>query len=418
MADLKIKIKGDASSLKNSIKAARTRLNTFGQSVKSFAKSAAGMGMGAIAAGLGLFAKSALKAAAAFEDTSVSFGVMIGNAEKAKNVLDKLMEFSTKTPFEPKEVFAAAKTLMAFGMSADDVTKKIRFLGDISAGTGKDLNELARIFGKAFVKGKVQAEELNQLSEAGVPIIRQLQEEYGRSAEEIFKMGSQGKLTFDALESGMVKMTQQGGTFFEMMSKKSETFNGKMSTLKGNIDNLLISFGNLSLFGGKSMVDMANRAVELYTFGLTQSSRDNIGKWNRGARGEFGKFGETISRETIEKARAARTKAIEAQEKSQAEATARKAEAKARMTSTAPQALGMLQRGANINNLGGFMTAGMRAAGISSAPVLSELQKQTQAIHEVKDVILNNQNQTGSDFVSVGGRIVRRGWINHTGGKI
>ena len=45
-------------------------------------------------------------------------------------------------------------------------------LGDIAAGAGVALSDMAQIYGKSMSKGKVQTEELNQMAGAGHPDYR------------------------------------------------------------------------------------------------------------------------------------------------------------------------------------------------------------------------------------------------------
>ena len=259
MADLKIRIKAVTQGLDKGLQGAKSKLKGFGAAMgRTFTIGKAGA-LGIIGAFAALTSK-VVAAGAKFEQTSVAFATMLGNADRASKVLDKLAEFSTKTPFEPDEVFKAAKTLMAFGASAEDSVDIIKRIGDVSAGSGKDLNELARIYGKVFVKGKAQAEELNQFSEAGIPIIKELQKQYNATASEIFKMGSQGKISFNDIDQAFRNMTSEGGIFFKSMENQSETLSGKWSTLKGNWEQLKIAMAELE--GPKKALDTANELLE------------------------------------------------------------------------------------------------------------------------------------------------------------
>ena len=71
-------------------------------------------------------------------------------------------------------------------------------MGDIAAGSRNRLADLVQIYGKAMAKGKVQTEELNQLSERGVPILDTLVElaaKYGHeiSKEDVYKAAEKGQ---------------------------------------------------------------------------------------------------------------------------------------------------------------------------------------------------------------------------------
>jgi len=199
--------------------------------------------------------------AANFEKLSLAFETLVGDASKAQGLMKELEEFSIKTPFTPDEVLNASKVLVSFGLETDKVSGTMAMLGDVSAGTGKDLNELARIFGKVFTKGRAQGEELNQMAEAGIPILQELAAMYGTTTGEVLKMGEKGKLTFDVIEKAFGRMTSEGGRFFGMVNKQSATFAGKMSTLDGNVKKASRGIGSLFLPSLKSFADVLNEDV-------------------------------------------------------------------------------------------------------------------------------------------------------------
>ena len=116
-------------------------------------------------------------------------------------------------------------------------------LGDISAGTGKDLNELAAIYGKAMAKGKVETDELNQMTEAGIPIIRTLAAMYGVSEGAIYDMAAKGQISAADLQKAFENMTAAGGIFGGMMEKQSKTVGGLWSTFIGNLQTIAGTVG-------------------------------------------------------------------------------------------------------------------------------------------------------------------------------
>lgn len=199
--------------------------------------------MGAFAAFEGV--KVALNAAIGFakmgaelEQTRVAMETFLGSAEKADQVISDLNKFSAVTPFTSDQVVQAGKQLLAFGLEAEDLQETLRAVGDVSAGTGKDFNELASIYGKAMTSGKIQAEELNQLTEAGIPIIDELAKNMNVAKEDIKDMGSQGLISFEDLEKAFQTMTGEGGKFFNLMEKQSKTAAGLMSTLQGTVQQV------------------------------------------------------------------------------------------------------------------------------------------------------------------------------------
>lgn len=195
--------------------------------------------------------KEMVKLAADFEQTTVAFEVMLGNADKAKAVLKDLDKFSNVTPFEPRQVNEAAKTMLQFKVKAQDLIPLMQKVGDVAAGTGKDYNSLAAMVGKANALNKVDNEMLQQ-----VPVLYgELAKTMGKTEKQIFEMASAGKIGFKELENAMASMTSKGGVFFGMMDKQSKTAIGLWSTLVGNIDNVKRSFGMMILEALKPLLE-------------------------------------------------------------------------------------------------------------------------------------------------------------------
>ena len=228
-----------------------------GKGISSAFTSLAG-GLGVAAAGAAVFTlgKKAITAAAEYEQLEVSFATFLGSADKGKKVLKELDKFSLKTPFEPEQVFQAGKALLAFGVQQEDLIETLSRVGDVSSATGKDFNELATIYGKAKVQGTLFAEDINQLTEAGVPIIGEFAKQFGVTEGEVKKLGEQGKITFENLEEGFRSMTSEGGKFFGLTSKLSTTTGGKLSTLSGKMTELARNVGQKLAPAFNSFLDL------------------------------------------------------------------------------------------------------------------------------------------------------------------
>ncbi|MDD5698493.1 MAG: tape measure protein [Victivallaceae bacterium] len=190
---------------------------------------------GTVAGGT-LAAKKIVELGVKAEQTRLSFQTMMGDTAKGNAMLGMLNEMANITPFSNDEVVTAGKTLLSFGIQAKNVRDNLKMIGDVSAGTGKSFTELTAIFGKAFAKGKADSETLNQMSEAGIPIVKTLGEMYGKTGEEIYKMASNGEISAQSIQGSFKKMTEEGGIFADMMGKQSETVGGLWSTVTGKLE--------------------------------------------------------------------------------------------------------------------------------------------------------------------------------------
>ena len=260
MARLDIKIGASADGVKKGVNQAKSSIKGLGKTLQT----ALGFSLAQIASKIAELAKNAImfavKMTARFETLGMQFGILIKNALLAKRTMTQLREFSVKTPFTPEEVFRASKALLAFGFSAGEQIKIIKQLGDVSAVSGKNLEEIAFIYGKVFSRGKAQMRELNQLIWAGVPIMEELAKQTGKTQNEMFEMSRKGQITFKMIEQAFKNMTTEGGRFADGASKLAGTLEGRWSTLKGVIAELADTVGQL--FRDKIMTGL-NGAITL-----------------------------------------------------------------------------------------------------------------------------------------------------------
>ncbi len=177
--------------------------------------------------------KTGLELNAQYEKVKTSLKVILGDSQKAEDLLGKLNRFSAQTPFQPEQINKAATALLAFGESEETVIDRLREIGDLSSATGKDFNELATIYGKARVAGVLFGEDINQLVEAGIPIIGEFAKQLGVSESQVKKLASEGKIGFGQLQTAFTSLTSEGGRFAGFMREQSETAEGLRSTLLG-----------------------------------------------------------------------------------------------------------------------------------------------------------------------------------------
>lgn len=189
-------------------------------------------------AGVGAFA---LSTASAAETTEMSFTTMLGSAEAAERMMSRLADFAARTPFELSGLQTATRQLLAYGFTAEDVIPMLTAVGDATAalGTGQaGIEAVTRALGQMQAKGKVQAEEMLQLTEQGIPAWQMLADTLGTDvagAQEKVTAGAVDSATaIDALVSGME--ARYGG----LMEKQSQTLAGLASNLVDSLTQPLM----------------------------------------------------------------------------------------------------------------------------------------------------------------------------------
>jgi len=232
---------------------------------RSFSGVASGLGVAFAALKAVDSVKFGLGLAAEAEQAQVAFGVMLGSATQAQRLLGELKTFAAETPFEFPELRDAAKKLVAFGISADDVATTLRRIGDIASGVGAPVGELAELYGKAKVQGRLMAEDINQLTGRGIPIIQELAKQFGVAESQVRKLVEEGRVGFPNIEQAFRDLTSEGGKFANMMARQSETLGGLWSTLTDAIKTQIGKAGEamVAAFDLKSLTkDMTELAEE------------------------------------------------------------------------------------------------------------------------------------------------------------
>lgn len=195
--------------------------------------------LAAAAAGAGAFA---LSTASAAETSEMAFTTMLGSAEAARDMLDELASFAAHTPFELSGLTTATQQLLAYGFTAEDIIPMLTAVGDATAalGTGQQgIEAVTRALGQMQTRGKVTAEEMLQLTEAGIPAWEYLARAIGTDTAGAMEAVSDGAVDaqtgIDALTRGMED------DFGGMMERQSTTVAGLMSNLSDAIEQPLMA---------------------------------------------------------------------------------------------------------------------------------------------------------------------------------
>ncbi len=220
-------------------------------------------------------AGAALKLAGDFEQTKIAFETMLGSGVEAQAFLEELEAFAARTPFEFADLTQAAKRMMALGFEAKQVVPTLTTIGDAVAGLGGGAEMISRVtlaLGQMQAKGKVSAEEMRQLAEAGIPAWQMLADKIGVSIPQAMKMAEKGMIqasvALPAILSGM------NDEFGGLMEKQSQTFTGQLSNLK---DELFFTMRDL----GESLLPLAKDAMDGFVKPMVSGLKD-LAEWFSG----------------------------------------------------------------------------------------------------------------------------------------
>ena len=265
LGDIVINLRMNHRSVTTGAKASRGQLRGLSTTANTTTASISRLstavgGLATLAAGLTV--KFGIGLAAEAETARVGFEVLLGSASKARETLADLEQFAASTPFELAGLRDASNTLIAFGTEQREVISDLRMLGDVSALSGKNLGELASLYGKARINQRLFADDVTRFAETGIPIIAELEEKFGVTGAALRKMVEQGGASFQDLENALQRATSEGGKFFNGMAKQSKTLSGVYSTLKDNAKAVLRGLGEELV----DALDLKGRASSLIEF--------------------------------------------------------------------------------------------------------------------------------------------------------
>ena len=304
MADVKVRIIA-VDEASGPISKAGDEIEKTGKKAKEAGNAFEGMGktMVSIAGALGLQVSlqaivgglknavvGSFELADALEQSKIAFTTMLGSGEAAGKMLNDLKSFADKTPFEFQDIQAAAKRLMAMGTAAEDVIPTLRAVGDAAAGLGggkATIDGITLALGQMGAKGKISTQELNQLTERGVPALKYLADAANVSTGEMAKLVEKGLVP--ASSGVKVLLENMSEDFGGLMAKQAETATGKISTMKDAVASLGTEIGESLVPAAKTGADMiaimaqkgaefahAQNVERVTVESLQQAVRDNV----------------------------------------------------------------------------------------------------------------------------------------------
>lgn len=262
VGNIKVKLNLDSAAYENGLKQCANATKNL---TNIFAALGIGFGVSQIASGLKSIASQAIKASSEFEQAGVQFGVMLGDAKKAKRLVNEIQEMANVTPFETQDLLNASKTLLNFGINLQDILPDLRMLGDIAGGDKQKMQSLTLAFAQMSSAGRLMGQDLLQMINAGFNPLQEISEKTGKSMAVLKEEMSKGQITVDMVRQAFIDATSEGGRFYGMMNKQSETLEGKISTLNDSYTLMTRSISDLALPALKSSVTEITNVVNTTT---------------------------------------------------------------------------------------------------------------------------------------------------------
>lgn len=189
------------------------------------------------------FATELVNVRGQFQQLEIAFSTMLKSKEKADKLMSELVDIAAKTPFDLQGVASSAKQMIAYGSSAENVGDVLVMLGNVAAGVGSQLSEIAYLYGTLRTQGRAYAVDIRQFAGRGIPIYEELSKVLGVTKDEVSGLVKEGKVGFKEVEQAFKNMTSESGIYYNLMQEQSKSLTGQLSNLGDAWDTMLNEIG-------------------------------------------------------------------------------------------------------------------------------------------------------------------------------
>lgn len=231
----------DSSKLERQLGNTQQQLQRTGSFIGGALTTGAKLAVGAIGtvgAAIGAIAtQGGISRALSIEDARAKLAGLGNDTATVEEIMQNALAAVKGTAFGLGDAATVAASAVAAGIKpGKDLERVLGLVGDAATIAGTDMSSMGSIFNKVAATGKLQGDVIQQLGDAGVPILQMVANELGVTAEEAAKMASAGKVNFEtfanAMENGL------GGAAL----KSGDTFRGAMANIRASLGRLGAGF--------------------------------------------------------------------------------------------------------------------------------------------------------------------------------
>lgn len=223
-----------APGIKKALGEADSGVASAGKSMGTKLSGAMGTALKASAAGIGVAAGGIIAGSvakgmgrlSAIEGAKAKLAGLGSSAEQVAGIVDNALASVKGTANGLGEAATTSAMLVAAGVEqGKELETTLKTVGDVAAISGRSMADVGTIFGSIAARGKLQGDDMLQLTSSGVPVLQLLAEQTGKTFEEISNMVSKGQIDFATFEAAM--RAGMGGAALEM----GNTFDGALKNM-------------------------------------------------------------------------------------------------------------------------------------------------------------------------------------------
>ena len=142
-----------------------------------------------------------------YRQAQLAFSKQFGSDAAAQDFMNQIDTFNLQTPFNSTQIINSARQMLNVGWDVNDVLPDLGTIGDWAAATGtyeEGISSVIRALGQMQLKGRVYAEELQQMNEAGVAAQKYIADYLGVSESRMLEMVQAGEVGVDQALAGIM----------------------------------------------------------------------------------------------------------------------------------------------------------------------------------------------------------------------
>lgn len=239
--------------------------------------------------GMGLALKKAVFEADRLKRSMIDLGVLMGGGEsQAARLVKQFQKLARTTPLATGQLVEGARQLMSFGRASSKVTEDLRILGTIAGGDAERMRLLTKAFGDVIAAGKLQGQELRQMTNQGFNPLREMVSLTGKSYSELRLEMERGNITAQMVFDSMASAAEG---YAGRLEASMNTVSGQLQRLQGLIQEVFSQGGEGFTGPIADSLRLVGDGVEMYIDSVedTMEQMERLGRAVVHFRGEIAK---------------------------------------------------------------------------------------------------------------------------------
>ena len=182
-------------------------------------------------------AKDGIARLAMVEKYRMTLGIILKDQNKLNKLFGELEALDIKLPVGLDILAESAQKLAGAGFDTDKIAGYVEAISNAGAvsvdGLQEGVNRITRALTQIRSKSKLEMEDLNQIAELGIPIRQIIQEQFGKSSDELRDAIKDGAMTMDEALEGIIRgfnanyagaLDAQGNSMMGMVDRVREAW--------------------------------------------------------------------------------------------------------------------------------------------------------------------------------------------------